>query len=522
MKIKNLLVLITLLALSACTYIPEPPYTFPGDGGFNSGDSGSNLPEEGAVYSVAQALQAYASGVKGTITVNGYIVGAMNSNNNYTPDFGTTTVASNILVADSPDEKIVDNCLIVQLVSGTDIRKALNLKDNPGNCGKEVELTGSLETYFNAAGLKSPTSYKLDGVTPEAPEAPEAPDGSYIFETFAKELGEFKSVQTVGNYPWVIDYSTAKATSYDAKSDTVNNEATSWLVSSSVNFTSETEAYVAFEYIILYAEPGKVADNHQLLISSDYNGDVASATWINLPYNAVEGKDWNTFYKAEVNVPAEFMGKSNVTFALRYIGTTVKAGTWEVKNFTVAHGAVETETTPETPETPETPVVPETPELPVVPEGENIISNGGLESWSGGKPVDWAIYSGSNAEIEQSNDAEEGTSSVVVKGANSNVRLLSKSYVLEAGTYYLIVYVKANGNEAGHCRLGYVPVVENVVSATKYKYQESPATSVTDGWYPRIFEFELDEQKEIAFVIMNHSGGGGASFLVDDVRVIKK
>ncbi len=97
-----------------------------------------------------------------------------------------------------------------------------------------------------------------------------------------------------------------------------------------------------------------------MLISDNYNGDVATATWTNLPYNAVEGTDWATFYKANVNVPAEFLGKANITFALRYTATT-KAGTWEVRNLIVAHGKAETPETPEEPETPETPETPDTP-----------------------------------------------------------------------------------------------------------------------------------------------------------------
>ncbi|MBQ2127272.1 MAG: leucine-rich repeat domain-containing protein [Bacteroidaceae bacterium] len=170
------------------------------------------------------------------------------------------------------------------------------------------------------------------------PEEPAIP-GVYISESFAANLGSFTTQQTVGNYPWVINYSTAEATSYDSNTQT-NNPATSWLISTPVDFTNETEAYVAFEYIIRYSESGKVAANHQLLISNNYAGNAAEATWTDLPYNAVEGADWNTFYKANVAVPAEFLGKSGVVFALRYTATT-KAGTWEVKNFKVAHGKAE-------------------------------------------------------------------------------------------------------------------------------------------------------------------------------------
>ena len=182
----------------------------------------------------------------------------------------------------------------------------------------------------------------------ETPEPPYTPgggnenggttqEGVYINETFASSFGVFSTEETVGNYPWIIDYSTAKATSYV---DGANNAATSWLVSSPVDFTNETEAYVAFDYIIRYSESGKVAANHSLLISADYAGNAAEATWTDLPYNAVEGADWTTFYKANVAIPAEFLGKSGIVFALRYTATS-KSSTWEVKNFKVAHGKSE-------------------------------------------------------------------------------------------------------------------------------------------------------------------------------------
>ena len=172
----------------------------------------------------------------------------------------------------------------------------------------------------------------------DEPEKPtEKPEGTYISESFATSFGSFTTQQTVGNYPWVIDYGAAKATSYV---DGANNEAVSWLISSPVDFTNETEAYVAFEYIIRYPDSESLAANHQLLISDDYADDVAEATWVDVPYGAVEGSDWSTFYNAKVAVPAEFLGKSSVVFALRYAATT-KSSTWEVKNFVVAHGTVE-------------------------------------------------------------------------------------------------------------------------------------------------------------------------------------
>ena len=452
----------------------------------------------------------------------------------------------------------------------------------------------------------------------------------YINETFATSFGVFTAVETVGNYPWVIDYSTAKATSYDSNTQ-ANNPATSWLISDAVDFTNETEAYVAFEYIIRYSESGKVANNHQLLISANYSGDAAAATWVDLPYNAVEGADWTTFYKANVTVPAEFLGKSGVVFALRYTATT-KAGTWEVKNFKVAHG---TAAEPEEPEeaaeytvaealaaftgaakpaivkgyivgsiddksiddanfssnavlktnlliadnadekditkclavqlpsgavrnalnlvdnpsnykkqvvltgslekyfgvaglknvtkyeiegsSTEEPETPGTPETPEVPTGNNLLTNGSFEDWSGSKPAYWATLSTSNATISQSSIARTGNYSVVVGGATSNKRFASQSYTLQPGTYTFSAYVKTNGSEAGHCRLGYVTITNGV--AGTYTYESAAASAVSSEWTARVFEFTLTEETELAFIVMNNKTGNGASFLVDDAAL---
>ena len=452
----------------------------------------------------------------------------------------------------------------------------------------------------------------------------------YINETFATSFGVFSTVETVGNYPWVIDYSTAKATSYDSNTQ-ANNPATSWLISDAVDFTNETEAYVAFEYIIRYSETGKVANNHQLLISANYSGDAAAATWVDLPYNAVEGADWNTFYKANVTIPAEFLGKSGVVFALRYTATT-KASTWEVKNFKVAHG---TAAEPEEPEeaseytvaealaaftgvakpaivkgyivgsiddksiddanfsgnavlrtnlliadnadekditkclavqlpsgavrnalnlvdnpgnykkqvvltgslekyfgvaglknvtkyeiegsSTEEPETPDTPETPEVPTGNNLLTNGSFEDWSGSKPAYWATLSTSNATISQSNDARTGNYAVVVGGATSNKRFASQSYTLQPGTYTFSAYVKTNGSEAGHCRLGYVTITNGV--AGTYTYESAAASAVSSEWTARVFEFTLTEETELAFIVMNNKTGNGASFLVDDAAL---
>ena len=121
-------------------------------------------PITGEILTVSQALAKYVDGQQVDVKVKGFIVGAMNSTG-YVPEFGESGVYSNILLSDNADEDNIDNCLIIQLVSGTDIRAKLNMGDNPGNYKKEVIIEGSLEKYFQQAGIKNPTAAQFTGTT---------------------------------------------------------------------------------------------------------------------------------------------------------------------------------------------------------------------------------------------------------------------------------------------------------------------------------------------------------------------
>lgn len=112
-------------------------------------------------YSVASAI---ALGNPGTVSwVKGYIVGWVDGADISTGSHFEVPAsgASNVLIADSPTEKDYTKCMPVQLKAGTDLRAAVNLKDNPGNLGKVLNIEGSLVAYFRLPGLKEPKAYEL-------------------------------------------------------------------------------------------------------------------------------------------------------------------------------------------------------------------------------------------------------------------------------------------------------------------------------------------------------------------------
>lgn len=105
---------------------------------------------------------AVMEGASGTnVWVTGYIVGWVEGMTLSDGAHFTTpsSVSSNILLAATPDETAVANCIPIALPNGTAVRTDLNLQNNPGNLGKEVTLRGNLASYFGAKGVKEVNLY---------------------------------------------------------------------------------------------------------------------------------------------------------------------------------------------------------------------------------------------------------------------------------------------------------------------------------------------------------------------------
>ena len=154
-------------------------------------------------------VSAVIDGATGSeVWVNGYIVGwvegaSIDEGAHFTVPASS---ASNILISDNPNAKSVEECVPVQLVSGSAARSALNLMDNPGNLGKKVSLKGNLTKYFGVSGVKETTEYKIDGNsggnTPVVPDSPSTGNGS---ETTPFTVADVQGGAT-GSGVWVEGY----------------------------------------------------------------------------------------------------------------------------------------------------------------------------------------------------------------------------------------------------------------------------------------------------------------------------
>ena len=171
-------------------------------------------------------------------------------------------------------------------------------------------------------------------------------EGVYLDQSFATDLGEFKSFGTNDNIKWTIDYKSACITGYkDFDGDgTKSNEAgVTYLVSPEIDLTKANKAYIEMNHAMKY-ERADVNTNNTLLISKDYTDDPTKATWTSIAYPTTGLNDASTkefvFVTSAANIPAEFIGQK-VRIAFRHTCTDKQSSTWEIKTLSVKEGEVE-------------------------------------------------------------------------------------------------------------------------------------------------------------------------------------
>ena len=270
--------------------------------------------------------------------VHGYIVGAVkaglssvtsNADINWSAPFD---LATNVVIADDAACREISQCIIVNLPAGKPLRAQVNLYDNPGNLGKHLAVLGKLRTYFGQAGLRDSEGTENDFVLEGGVTPPPTPGTQIFSETFASSQGQF-TIQDVVlpselTYVWqhAPSYSCMKASAYVGQA----YNAESWLVSPAINLSGVSSAKLSFSQAVNYASPNGVLS---VMISTDYNGDVTTATWnvLNLDQWPA-GNNW-TFITSSADL-TPYVGQ-NVTIAFKYTSTTSASATWEVKDFVV-------------------------------------------------------------------------------------------------------------------------------------------------------------------------------------------
>ena len=318
--------------ISSCSDDKEyPPVIVPEDYGSGKWDN---------PISVGQVVEGFTGD---NVWMTGYIVGWIDTgiSNAYTVEnvkFETpATVASNMLVAATPDERDITKCVPVQLVSGSDARAALNLVDNPANLGKQVTIKGSAARYFGTAGFKSVSAYNWDkvGIEEETPDTPDVPAGEQVYQADKSSgLDAFTFENVVlpsgSSYVWKVDSKYGLVASSYFGGACHASEA--WAISPTIDLTGYKSAVLTFRHAgNKFESPANFAASCTVAVREDGG----AWTTVTVP-NLCEGTSWTFIDSGNVDL-TPFAGKK-IQFGFHYVSTDEIAGSWEIDAIKVNAG----------------------------------------------------------------------------------------------------------------------------------------------------------------------------------------
>ena len=169
----------------------------------------------------------------------------------------------------------------------------------------------------------------------------------YLSEPFTDGQGAF-TIQDVLltdplTYVWKFDARYGmKATAYVGG----NHASESWLVSPTLKFKNAVHPVLTFDQASKYA--ASFTDEVFVMVSTDYAGDVTTATWTHVPFNqddhgeclVPDGASWDFIPTGELDLSA-FIG-NKVTIGFKYTSSDAASATWEIKNVRVEEASEKT------------------------------------------------------------------------------------------------------------------------------------------------------------------------------------
>lgn len=336
-KIKSFIAMAALavLGFSSCNdELAQPPMNIPAEG---IGSGAWNAP--------MSAYQASLGAINKNLPaawVKGYIVGYVdtgigNTINDNTSKFTVpTTVKTNILIADTPNETDWRKCVTVQLPSGA-VRTALSLGDKPDNLGKLVCIKGTTgDKYCGAYGIRSVSSYnwgdqgKDDGS--DQPNPDPQPAGVTVYQGLLETETTINwtiNADVTGPVaaPWSWKAYSGKYYLNASAFSSILAAATADAFSPEIDLAGYKTASFTFDHAAKFQTTIKELCYPMIR-------EAGSKTWEKLTVTTWPGTTGWTFVNAGAIDITKYAGKK-VQVGFHYGASTAGADTWEIKNVKV-------------------------------------------------------------------------------------------------------------------------------------------------------------------------------------------
>lgn len=149
------------------------------------------------------------------------------------------------------------------------------------------------------------------------------------------DIANWTNVATVGTKLWKEEVFTGNGYAEFSAFGSGNAENIVWLVSPAIDFTTFTAKQIEFEVAQHHLDVDSPNNSLQVMISTDFAGDVTTATWTTLNANIpIKATKWYEFLKSSIDVSA-YSG-NNVRIAFKFTGSgtdTTLDGAFQMDNF---------------------------------------------------------------------------------------------------------------------------------------------------------------------------------------------
>lgn len=202
---------------------------------------------------------------------------------------------------------------------------------SPSNAPEDY-LPDFLSAKFSTAadGTYEFVTYEYSTTDPQVGEV------TVFGDDFSNGLDNFDTVSVVGDQKW---YGSSYNSDYFAKISGYSGGAQDnedWLISPAINLSGYTDAKIEVSQAAKYLNDQW--DQIQVLISTDYSGDVTTATWTPVTIDTLpSGSDYTFVSSGKVDISA-YDGMT-IHVAFKYLSTTTNAATWEI-NYLKIYGTV--------------------------------------------------------------------------------------------------------------------------------------------------------------------------------------
>ncbi|MGB2128756.1 MAG: endonuclease [Flavicella sp.] len=208
----------------------------------------------------------------------------------------------------------------------------------------DVLLKSTTATSVDINGLDSSTTYEIKVKAKDAAANTSAFSNGVSFTTLKgyttilhEDFNTLDNVATFDilgeNFAWEIRDNGQYGDEVFAQMSAYPNEVSEdWIVSSEIDLTDVTNTTFQMSQYINYTDG--VMDAQKVLVSSDYNGNVATATWTEILLSTRPAGNNHDFVTSEKYDLSAFDGKK-VHIGFKYIGTNDNGSRWRIDSFTV-------------------------------------------------------------------------------------------------------------------------------------------------------------------------------------------